>query len=281
MTTDGPTRATRSARRAEAARTAQPSAAPAPDAPPIRPRPLVVTATVVAGLLVAAAAALSSHVVLVGLFLALGVVMSGGWPRLVRSQTPRSAAAVLLATTVALAAVLALREDEPFLDHVPAALALGVVAMCLHPLVVARAREELAVTLAGSALGIAVLTCGAVLVTTPEGVRTPLLAAGISLAVAAVPDLATERRRSEAWMLPVGILVGGLVGLVAEAASGGDVVAWSALVGMLGAGVALSLRRVLAQSPAVDGVAGGVAAGVASVLVAGPVVHLVARAFLG
>lgn len=277
MTTDGPIEMTRAARRALAART------PAVDltAPPCRPRPLVVTAAVVTGLVVAVAALLDSRATLLGTFTVLGLLVAAGWPRLVRAATPAGSSVVLGVTTVALTAALALRDTDPLLDHVPVALALGVVAMCLHPLISPRAREDLAGTLVGSALGIAVLTAGAVLVTTPEGYRTPLLVGGVAIAVAALPDLLTEKPRTEPWMLPVGIFVGGLAGLVTEAVSGGAVVAWAALVGMLGAGIALSLRRVLAQSRAVDSVAGGIASGVASVLVSGPAVHLLARAFLG
>ena len=51
----------------------------------------------------------------------------------------------------------------------------------------------------------------------------------------------------------------------------------AALVGVLGAGTALSLRRAVSVQPAINDPAGAVAAGVASVLLVGPLLHLVSR----
>lgn len=252
-----------------------------PEAPPARPRIIVAAATVVAALVVAALSREVDHRLLIVGYAALGAVMSLGWPRLTRSATPVGSAVVLLVTLAGCVGALMLDDGAADLAKVAAGIGAGVVAMCFQPLLQAPARENLVSTLTGSALGIGVLTCGAVLVASPTGPGSPIAVAGIALAVAAVPDLATESPRREAWMLPAGVLAGGGAGLVAEMVLGNGLGAWAALVGMLVAGVALCLRRVLAQLPTIDTLPGAVAAGIASVLVAGPVVSLLTRALLG
>ena len=62
---------------------------------------------------------------------------------------------------------------------------------------------------------------------------------------------------------------------------GGGLASWAALVGVLSAGVALSLRRALSLQRAVDTVPGGIASGVASILLVGPLLHLISRLPLG
>lgn len=257
-----------------------PAAAPLdPEAPPARPRPLVAVGAVLAGLVLAGLSRLDGSLPLIVGYLVLGLVVVVGWPRLLGSATPVGSSLVLLTALVGIATALAVREPVD-LALVTVGVGAGVVAMCLQPLVQAPARETLAAHLAASALGIAVLTCGAVLLTAPATGGYPVAVAGVAVAVAAVADLATERPGRQAWMLPVAVLLGGLGGLATSLALDGGLGAWAALLGMLVAGVALCLRRMLAQLPAIDSPAAP-AAGVASVLVVGPVVHLLARALLG
>lgn len=273
-TNEPTTRAARHAQRA-AERVAD-RGVPAP-----RPRPLVIAGAVVSALALAGSAASGLRGLEIAAVVVAGLVVAVGWPRLVASPTPRGSSVVLGVTTVALGASLLAKGAEPLLEHVPAAVAAGIIAMCLHPLVQESARADLARGLTGTALGILVISCGAVLTSTVPHGASPVVIAGIALAVAALVDLVTERARLVAWMLPVGMLVGGVAAMAAHWILAAEVEPWAALVGVLGAGVALSLRRALSQQPAVEGVLGGVATGVASVLVVGPLLHLISRLPLG
>ncbi|MGO1167068.1 MAG: hypothetical protein ACTMHL_10670 [Janibacter sp.] len=263
-------RASRHAQGARA-RTADPST------PVSRTRPVVVAGAVVAGLAVAAAAASGERLLEIIAVVLAGLVVAAGWPRLVASPTPVGSSIVLVVTALALGGALLARDSEPFLEQVPAAVAAGVIAMCLHPLVQASARADLARGLAGTALGVVVIACGGVLTSTVPHGSSPVVVAGIALAVAALVDLVTESPRRAAWMLPIGMLVGGVAALAAHWLIDGEMAPWAALVGVIGAGTALSLRRATAQQPAIDGVPGAIAAGVASVLLVGPLLHLVSR----
>lgn len=265
-----PTRASRHAQDSRA-RTFDPST------PVSRARPLVVAGAVVAGLAVAAAAASGDRLLEIVAVVLAGLVVAAGWPRLMASPTPVGSSVVLAVMALTLGGALVARDSEPFLEQVPAAVAVGIIAMCLHPLVQASARADLARGLAGTALGVVVIACGGVLTSTVSHESSPVVVAGIALAVAALVDLVTERPRSSAWMLPIGMLVGGIAALAAHWLIDGVLAPWAALVGVVGAGVALSLRRATSQQPAIDGVPGAVAAGVASVLLVGPLLHLVSR----
>lgn len=252
-----------------------------PSAPPVRPRPLVVLGAVLAALVLAASAASGERWIEILAVLLLGLVTAVGWPRLVSSPAPGGSTMVLVVTVLALGAALFAQDAEPFLEHVPAALGVGVIGMCLHPLVQASARIDLARCLAGNALGVLVIVAGGVLTSTVALGGSPVVVVCIAVAVAALTDLLTERPRTAAWMLPLGMLVGGLAGLGAHGILEGELVAWPALLGVLAAGAALSLRRVLAQHVEIDTVLGGITAGTASVLLIGPIVHLVSRLPLG
>lgn len=243
-----------------------------------RPRPVVVAGTVVAALMLAGVAATGQRPFEVVTVVLAGLVVAAGWPRLVGSPAPAGSSVVLAVTALVLGGALFAQSTEPFLDQAPAAVAAGVIAMCLHPLVQESARADLARSLAGSSLGVMVIACGAVFTTSvPTGSGSPVVVAGIALAVAALVDLITERPATAAWMLPSAMVVGGATGLFTHWLLSGELASWAALVGVLGAGTAVSLRRAAAQQPAIDGTPGAVAAGVASVLVIGPLLHLVSR----
>lgn len=244
---------------------------------PARPRVVAVLAALVTAILVASAAAVGERLPAVGVGVLAGLVVVAGWPSLVRSKTPRGTSAVLAVTTVALAAALLLRSEEPLLLHVPVAVAAGVVAMCLQPLVQEDARLDLVHTLAGTSLGILLIICGGVLLTTAQVNHHTAVVGTVATALAALVDLGLERAGTVAWLLPAAMVVGGVVGVVAHLALGGVLSAWPALVGVLAAGAALCLRRALSPQAAMDTVHGALAAGVASVLLVGPVLHLAAR----
>lgn len=242
------------------------------------PHPAVVASAVVTALALAGVAATGERLFEVIAVVITGLVVSAGWPRLVGSPTPAGSSVVLGVTTVVLGVALFAQGEEPFLEQAPAAVAAGVIAMCLHPLVQESARPDLARSIVGTALGVLVIACGGVLTSTISyGSGNPIVVAGIALAVAALVDLVTERPGREVWMVPVAMVVGGGVGLLVQWLVHGEAAAWPALVGVLSAGTAVCLRRVVSQHPAVDGTSAAVAAGAASVLVVGPLLHLVSR----
>ncbi|KRE36113.1 hypothetical protein ASG73_15800 [Janibacter sp. Soil728] len=249
-----------------------------PAAPAARPRPVVVAATVVVALLLAAAAGSGERVLEIVAVVIAGLVVAAGWPRLVGTRSPVGMTLVLMVTALALGAALLLQGEEPYLERVPAALALGVIGMCLHPLVRAPARVHLAQDMAATSLGLLVIAGGGLFVSTDFlGGGGPVVVISIALAVAAVVDLVLERPRAVRWIIPAAMLVGGLAGVLVHALLGDEIAAWPALLGVVGAGAAVSLRRAMSQQAAVDSVLGAVAAGAASVLVVAPLVHLVAR----
>lgn len=280
MTTDEPAaQPTPSTRHALRSGTSTPAAATAVRADAtLRPRPVVVAATVVTALLLAAAGATGERTVEIAVVVLTGLVVAAGWPRLVGSRSPVGMSLVLALTAVSLAGALLLQDEEPYLEHVPAAVALGVIAMCLHPLVQASARVHLARSLAVTALGVLIIGGGGLMVSTVVGTgQGPVVIVGIGLAVAALVDLALERPGRSRWMIPAAMLVGALAALAGNLVLDGGLAAWPALLGVTSAGVAVALRRALSQQDTIDSPPAALAAGAASVLVVAPLVHLVAR----
>lgn len=253
-----------------------------PATPTARPRPVMAAAAVIVALALAAAAGSGERILEVVVIVVAGLVVGAGWPRLVGSRSPIGMSIVLMVTALALGGALLVQGEEPYLEHVPAALALGVVAMCLHPLVHASARVHLAQSLAATALGLVVICGGALFASTVfVGTGGPVVVVGVALAVAVLVDLVLERPGLSRWMIPAAMLVGGLTALLVHALLDGGLDAWPALLGIIGAGAAVALRRAMTQQPAVDSVPAAVAAGAASILLVAPLVHLVARLPLG
>ena len=245
------------------------------------PRPVVAAGAVVVGLALALAALTTSTVLLVAVVTAAGLLLTLGLPRLAGLATPLAASGVLAVTALALAAARLSTESDPWLEAAPVAAAVGVILMSLVPLVDGRVRAELTRWLMTVALGIGLLMCGIVLTIVAGDARRPLVVAGVAVAVSAIVDVLLERPRLHAWMLPVAMLLGGLAGLVVTLVVSGQVLVWGLLVGVLAAGVALAARRVAVPVPRASEPGAAVAVGAASVLVVGPVVLTLTRAFVG
>lgn len=245
------------------------------------PRPVVAAGAVVGGLALALAALTTSAALLVAVVTAAGLVVALGLPRLAGLATPVQASGVLAVTALALAAARLATAADPWLEAAPVAAAVGIILMCLVPLVDARVRAELTRWLVTVSFGIGLLMCGIVLTIVAGDARRPLVVAGVAVAVSAVVDVLLEKPRLHAWMLPVAMLLGGLAGLVVTLVVSGQVLVWGLLVGVLSAGVALAARRLAAPLPRASEPGAAVAVGAASVLVVGPVVLTLTRAFLG
>lgn len=245
------------------------------------PRPVVAAGAVVAGLAVALAALTSSDQLLVGVVTVGALLVAVGLPRLGRLATPVAGSAVLAITALALAAARLSVDQDPLLEAAPVAAGVGIILMCLIPLVDARVRAQLTRWLVTLSFGIGILLCGIVLTVVAGDARRPLVVAGVAVAVSAVVDVVLERPRTHAWMLPIAMLIGGVAGLVVTLVVSGQVLLWGLLVGVLTAGVALATRRLASPLPTMAAPGAAVGVGAASVLVVGPVVLTLTRAFIG
>lgn len=252
-----------------------------PASEPSRPRPVVAAASIVLGLALALAATNQSDALMLGSYIAAVLCVGCGLPLLAAVPAPRSSASVIVATGIGLAVSRAATDTEPLLEVAPVAAGIGIVLMCLVPLVHARARAQLTPWLTATALGIAVALCGIVLTIVESDERAPVVVAGVAVAVSALVDLALERPRLHVWMLPVAMVAGGAAGLLVELVVSGEVLLWAVLVGVLSAGVALAVRRLVSRQQALERPVAALAAGATSVLVVGPVVLTLARTFLG
>ncbi|MCM3553754.1 hypothetical protein M3697_01315 [Janibacter melonis] len=252
-----------------------------PAGEPSRPRPVVAAASIVLGLALALAATNQSDALMLGSYIAAVLCVGCGLPLLAAVPAPRSSASVIVATGIGLAVSRAATDTEPLLEVAPVAAGIGIVLMCLVPLVHARARAQLTPWLTATAMGIAVALCGIVLTIVESDERAPVVVAGVAVAVSALVDLALERPRLHVWMLPVAMVAGGAAGLLVELVVSGEVLLWAVLVGVLSAGVALAVRRLVSRQQALERPVAALAAGATSVLVVGPVVLTLARTFLG
>lgn len=252
-----------------------------PASEPSRPRPVVAAASIVLGLALALAATNHSDALMLGSYIAAVLCVGCGLPLLAAVPAPRSSASVIVATGIGLAVSRAATDTEPLLEVAPVAAGIGIVLMCLVPLVHARARAQLTPWLTATAMGIAVALCGIVLTIVESDERAPVVVAGVAVAVSALVDLALERPRLHVWMLPVAMVAGGAAGLLVELVVSGEVLLWAVLVGVLSAGVALAVRRLVSRQQALEHPVAALAAGATSVLVVGPVVLTLARTFLG
>ncbi|WP_252974480.1 hypothetical protein [Janibacter melonis] len=252
-----------------------------PASEPSRPRPVVAAASIVLGLALALAATNQSDALMLGSYIAAVLCVGCGLPLLAAVPAPRSSASVIVATGIGLAVSRAATDTEPLLEVAPVAAGIGIVLMCLVPLVHARARAQLTPWLTATAMGIAVALCGIVLTIVESDERAPVVVAGVAVAVSALVDLALERPRLHVWMLPVAMVAGGAAGLLVELVASGEVLLWAVLVGVLSAGVALAVRRLVSRQQALEHPVAALAAGATSVLVVGPVVLTLARTFLG
>lgn len=252
-----------------------------PASEPSRPRPVVAAASIVLGLALALAAGAASPTGLVLVVTLASLAVAAGLPRLAGVLAPTASGLVVAATAIGLAGARLATDTEPLLEVAPVAAGIGIVLMCLVPLVHARARAQLTPWLTATAMGIAVALCGIVLTIVESDERAPVVVAGVAVAVSALVDLALERPRLHVWMLPVAMVAGGAAGLLVELVVSGEVLLWAVLVGVLSAGVALAVRRLVSRQQALEHPVAALAAGATSVLVVGPVVLTLARTFLG
>lgn len=271
------TRASRRARREAAARLE-------PVLPELAtvPRPLVVVAGIVlAALLVLGV--VTDPVLLAVVLGATTLVLAWGWPRLLGSSS-RFGSTLSIAVAGVLTAVLtAVTTDQPYLRLVPVALAVGLGVMFGHQILRRDGRPRLTESVGVTSFGLALVALGSAWMPLSRTWRATDLAAValVAVGVSALADLTAPYERVRAWMLPLSMVLGAAAGVVAAAVVGSPGTGPAALVGLLVAGVAHAVRRVLLVLPPIASVPGQLAAAAAGLLAPGVVAYGLALALVG
>lgn len=245
-------------------------------------RVTVVLATAVLAVLLAIATA-ADHALGAAAVAWLGLALAWGWPELLGAASRFGSSVAIGVAGVLGPVVVAFTPDEPYLRNVPVVVAGAVMTMFLHQLVRKDGRPRLTQSVAVSASGIAIATIGVALVPLGRtfGGREVMFVVAVALAVSALADLAAPIDRLRPWLVPIaaglGFFAGGITGLVI-----GEVgVLAGVVLGVVTAGLAHVMRRVLWVLPPIRGMRGQITAAAASVLVTGVPVGVLATIFVG
>lgn len=212
-----------------------------------------------------------------------GLALAWGWPELLGSSSRFGSSFAIGLAGVAAPAVVALTPEEPYLRHVPVVVAGAVLAMFFHQILRRDGRPRLTQSVAVGAAGIAVAVIGAAWVPIGRtfGGSEVVVVVAIALAVSAVADLAAPLDKVRPWMLAaaalLGIVAGGVSGSVLQEVG----VLPGVVLGVVAAGLAHLMRRVLCVLPPIRGLRGQLTAAAASVLVTGVPVSVLATVLLG
>lgn len=211
--------------------------------------------------------------------LGLGVlVMAWGWAGALSLPTPRGTRAVLLLGGFVLIFSVWMREAEPFLMWVPAALAVSMIAALGHQLLRRDGRPRVLESVSGVVLGLAIITASVLtlpLTLTDAGailVSAAVLAAGLCGTL----DLLLRLRWNSPWLLPLNLLFGAGIGAGLGVVADAD---WSIvlLVGVLSAGVSLAMRSIMLELPSMTSARPQLVLIVTSVMIVGPLPYAVGR----
>jgi hypothetical protein len=245
------------------------------------PRPLVVVATVAFAALVGLTAYASPGFVAVAVALA-GFVLAWGWPVLLSLPSPRGTTGVLALGTVLLTGTALLTRADPYLEWVPAAMAVGVIAVFLHQLMRRDGRPRLTESVAATVSGLAVISSGVALAPLPHVLAgdNALAATMAGLGLGALADPLIGVRRLRQWALFVAMVLGGAAGLVVAVLAGSPATGAAALLGLMAAAVSHASRRVLAVLPAAASHRAQLAMAASSSLLVGVVAYVVVRYFV-
>lgn len=244
-------------------------------------RTLTILATVAFAALVALTAYASPQFVALAVALA-GFVLAWGWPVLLSLPSPRGTSAVLATGTVLMTATVLVTRDDPFLQWLPAALAVSVLVAFLHQLMRRDGRPRLTESVAATISGLAVISAGVALAPIPHvfGGEDALAAtmAGLGLSVLADPCIALRRLRQ--WALFIAMVLGGAGAVAVATVAGMPRTAPAALLGLLAAAIAHAARRVMAPLPATAFPRAQLAVAAASSLLVGVVAFVVVGYFV-
>ncbi|NYG07134.1 hypothetical protein BJ986_001621 [Phycicoccus badiiscoriae] len=240
------------------------------------PRPLSIAATVAFAALVALTGYASPQFVALAVGLA-GLVLAWGWPQLLSLPSPRGTSAVLAIGTVLMTGTALLTRHNPYLEWMPAALAVAVLVAFLHQLMRRDGRPRLTESVAATTSGLAIISAGTALAPIPHVLAGDhaLAAAMAGLGVGALTDPCISLPRLRKWALFIAMLVGGGSALLVSAIAGAPMLAPGALLGLLAAAIAHATRRLLAPLPSTAMPRAQLAAAATSCLIIGVVIHVV------
>ncbi|GAA4867419.1 hypothetical protein [Serinicoccus chungangensis] len=240
---------------------------------------LAVVACAVAALLaVSAAAAPWLLAVTLG---ACAVVIAWGWSGTLGLPSPRGTATVLLIGGVSLVVSVGVRQEEPWLEWAPAALALAMITAFLHQILRRDGRPRVVQSVSAVVLGLALVGCGILMVPashTAGGIGL-LLGALAASAASSVTDLAVRWPALGGWLFALAMAGGGAASFGVALALGAPWETW-VLLGVAAGAVSHALRAVLVGLPTLAHPRPRLVTGILSVLVVGVTPYLVGLAFV-
>lgn len=241
-------------------------------------RPLTMTATIAFAALVGLTGYASPDFVALAVALA-GLVVAWGWPQLLSLPSPRGTTTVLVVGTVLMTGTMLLTRAEPYLQWMPAAMAVAVIAAFLHQLMRRDGRPRLTESVSASVTGLAIISAGIALAPVPQFLNgeDALAATMAGLGVGVLADPLIKVRRLRQWALFVSMFIGGAAGMAVSFAAGHPEPWPAALLGLLAAAVSHAARRVMAVLPATAIPRAQLAVGAASSLLVGVVTYVVVR----
>ncbi len=247
----------------------------------------IVTAALLAALGYAGAEASTSGPLADQLLLAAGVAWAGlvlawAWPSLLGSPSRFGSTLSIAVAALGSAGAVWRTDEDAYLTYVPVALAVALVVMFLHQLLRrdgrARLTQSIAVTSAGIAIA-AIGSCYVALARFDSGVAL-LGVALVAIAAGSLTDLLLPIEPLRPWLLPLGMVVGGLAAAGLAGIQGEPATVRAVLVGFVVAAVSHALRRVVGPLPGIGTIRGQLASGTASVLLCGVVTYALAWTLL-
>lgn len=239
-------------------------------------RPVSIVCTVAFAALVALTGYASPRFVVLAVALG-GFVLAWGWPVLLGLPSPRGTTAVLAVGTVLVSGAVLLTRQEPYLEWLPAAMAVATILAFLHQLMRRDGRPRLTESVAATVSGLAIIAAGTAYAPVPHvlGGEHALAATMAGLGVGALADPLISLRRTRQWALFIAMLVGGLAAFAVGMAADDPAPASAALLGLLAAAISHAARRVLAPLPAAGHPQAQLASAAASSLIVGVVAFTV------
>jgi hypothetical protein len=244
-------------------------------------RPLSIAATIAFAALVALTGYASPQFVALAVALA-GFVLAWGWPLLLSLPSPRGTSAVLAIGTVLMTGTALATRDDPYLEWMPAALAVSVIVGFLHQLMRRDGRPRLSESVAAVTSGLAIISAGTALAPIPHVLAgehaLAATMAGLGVGVLADPLVSVPRLRQ--WALFIAMLIGGGAAVAVSAVAGELMTGPAALLGLMAAAISHAARRVLAPLPATAMPRAQLAVAATSSLLVGVVAYVVVRYFV-
>jgi hypothetical protein len=245
------------------------------------PRPLSIVATMAFAALVALTGYASPQFVALAVALA-GFVLAWGWPLLLSLPSPRGTTGVLAAGTILMTGTALASRDEPYLQWMPAALALSVIVAFRHQLMRRDGRPRLTESVAATTSGLAIIAAGTALAPIPHVLagENALAAAMAGLGIGVLADPFVSVRRLRQWALFISMILGGGAALVVSVVAGDPMLGPAGLLGLLAAAISHAARRVMAPLPATAMPRAQLAVAAGSSLLTGVVAYVVVRYFV-